>query len=294
MTKLSFALLVVPALLADPPVFGNEPVPEPSRPLTLRIYDHVEIAPDTLHRARKQTSRIFRQFGIETAWLGCPTSPEQLTTNGACRAPLGPTDLVVKILPESMSKKYGLPKGVFGFALPVPARFAFEAALALCRGILFACLFGFALPARGRFSFRAAFALCRGILFACLFGFALPLPERFAFGAVFLAGPDWPLPEGPSKLGSSFCVGPSAVAAPCSGSISIVATEPTLSPSPTLITATPCVDRPWIEMPSILVRSTMPSLEITISSCESLTIRAATTGPVPSLTLNVITPLPPR
>ena len=118
MTKLSLALLVVPALLANPPVFGNEPVPEPSRPLTLRIYDHVEIAPDTLHRAQKQTSRIFRQFGIETAWLGCPTSPEQLTTNGACRAPLGPTDLVVKILPESMSKKYGLPKGVFGFALP--------------------------------------------------------------------------------------------------------------------------------------------------------------------------------
>ena len=118
LTKLSLALLVFPALLANPPVFGNEPVPEPSRLLTLRIYDHVGIAPDTLRRARKQTSRIFGEFGIETAWLGCPASPEQLKTNRACRTLLGPTDLVVKILPESMSKKYGLPKGIFGFALP--------------------------------------------------------------------------------------------------------------------------------------------------------------------------------
>ena len=118
MTKLSLALLVVPALLAHPPVFCKERGLEAPRRLTLRIYDHAGIAPDTLRRAQKQTSRIFKEFGIETAWLGCPTSPEQLTTNRACRARLGPADLVVKILPESMSKKYGLPKGVFGFALP--------------------------------------------------------------------------------------------------------------------------------------------------------------------------------
>ena len=90
------------------------------------------------------------------------------------------------------------------------------------------------------------------------------------------------------------CPGPSASAAPCWFSISIVATEPTASPGDTPIIATPCVARPWMEMPSTRVRRTMPSREITISSCEPFTMRAATPGPVLSSPLNVSTPLPPR
>ena len=63
-------------------------------------------------------NRIFQRFAIETAWLHCPTSPEQLSANRACSGRPGPNHLVLKLLPESMSKRYGFKRGIFGFALP--------------------------------------------------------------------------------------------------------------------------------------------------------------------------------
>jgi hypothetical protein len=118
MTKLGLALLVAASVLENPSVLAAQLVSKAPRSLTLRIDDHAQIHPYILRLAQKPANRIFRQLGVEVGWLDCKTSARQFPTNLACQTPLGPADFVVRILPESMSKKYGLPKDVFGFTLP--------------------------------------------------------------------------------------------------------------------------------------------------------------------------------
>ena len=114
MEKLFLALLLAHSLLASEVV----PRDEPPRQLTLRIYTYAIVQPGILKRAQRETNRIFQRFAIETAWLHCPTSPQQLSANRACAGRSGPNHLVLKLLPESMSKRYGFQRGIFGFALP--------------------------------------------------------------------------------------------------------------------------------------------------------------------------------
>jgi hypothetical protein len=119
MTKLGLALLAAASvLLGSLPVLATQLVSKASRSLTLRIDDHAQLHPFIVRLAQKPVGRIFRQIGLDVSWLDCPTSARQFPTNLACQAPLGPADFVVLILPESMSKKYGLPKDVFGYTLP--------------------------------------------------------------------------------------------------------------------------------------------------------------------------------
>ncbi len=86
--------------------------------LTLRLYNYAGVQPGVLERTKRESDRIFNGLGIEAGWLACPTSPEQISTNRVCAGPSGPTQLVLNLLPHSMSKKYGFQKGIFGFALP--------------------------------------------------------------------------------------------------------------------------------------------------------------------------------
>jgi hypothetical protein len=117
-TRSSLALLITPLLLGNPSVLATQLAPKTPRPLTLRIYDHAKIDPHILRQSQNRTAGIFRQFGIEIGWLDCPTSPQQFPANLACQAPLGPADLVIRILPKSMSKNSGLTRDAFGYTIP--------------------------------------------------------------------------------------------------------------------------------------------------------------------------------
>jgi len=86
--------------------------------IRLRMYTHARVPHEVIERGVTQAAQVFRAIGIETAWLHCPTSPDQAATNRTCAERLGPADFVIRILPRAMSKKYGLPKAVFGFSLP--------------------------------------------------------------------------------------------------------------------------------------------------------------------------------
>ncbi len=76
--------------------------------------------------------------------------------------------------------------------------------------------------------------------------------------------------------------------------MSTTVTAATASPSSTSIRVTPWVGRPWTEICSTGVRSTIPPSEMSISSCLGLTIRADTKPPVLGLVLKVMTPCPLR
>ena len=84
--------------------------------LTLRLYAYVKIDADVLREAKRHADRIFEGSGVGIAWLHCPTSPEQLSSNRACAGPLGPNHLVIKVLPASMSRRYAFSQQIFGFA----------------------------------------------------------------------------------------------------------------------------------------------------------------------------------
>ena len=117
MKQILLALLLAPALLAK-----SADVPSPDsaemRALTLRIYNYVGLEDAVLHDAQRESERILRQVGIQTAWLDCPISAEEMETNRSCAAKPSANHLIVKLLPKAMSKKFRMPRGIFGFAMP--------------------------------------------------------------------------------------------------------------------------------------------------------------------------------
>ncbi len=120
MRKCTSAALLAAVLLFDrSPVSAQERL-SAGRRLTLRTYNYAEALPEVVASAKRRADRLLRDAAIETEWRDCPTSPERLATNRACRDPLGPTHVVLNLLPRSMSRKYGLRRGIFGFALPAP------------------------------------------------------------------------------------------------------------------------------------------------------------------------------
>lgn len=118
MKRILLAALLAPSLLAGPGDPAGPDKLEQPRQLTLRVYNYGDVEGAALSRARRVSNRIFAQLGIQTDWLDCPTSPEEIPTNRACAAKPGPDHLILKLLPKAMSKKYGFKRGIFGFALP--------------------------------------------------------------------------------------------------------------------------------------------------------------------------------
>jgi len=113
MARLFLALALAPALLGDQP-----PGPSQCQELTLRQYNYAKLHPHVLREARREAARLFENFGVKPHWLLCPTSPSEMQSNRECADELAPSDLVLNLLPPSMSKKYGFKNGIFGFALP--------------------------------------------------------------------------------------------------------------------------------------------------------------------------------
>jgi hypothetical protein len=104
------AVILACSAFANQQLWGLMEPDTPTR-ITLRVYNYAEVPASVLRRAERQMDRIFNRFGVETTWLYCPTSPEQLVSNRACSGRLGPNDLVLKLLPASMSKRYGFRRG---------------------------------------------------------------------------------------------------------------------------------------------------------------------------------------
>jgi hypothetical protein len=118
MKRILLAALLAPSLLAGPRGSADHDKLEQPRQLTLRVYNYGDVEDAALSRARRVSNRIFARLGIQTDWLNCPTSPEEIATNRACAAKPGPDHLILKLLPKAMSKKYEFKRGIFGFALP--------------------------------------------------------------------------------------------------------------------------------------------------------------------------------
>ena len=104
--------LLAPASAAQP----NPLLLEAQLQLTVRLYDYANVPERTLAKATAETARIYREAGIAAVWVDCSLSLPAGQKDPLCRAPLDPTNLVLRILPESMAKKMKLRGSIFGLA----------------------------------------------------------------------------------------------------------------------------------------------------------------------------------
>ena len=111
---LSFILTLSSASFARTPSTGGA---EPSLKITVRVYNYAEVSRRTLAQAERKATRVFRQVGVETVWLDCSLAGAEVARDPECQQPIGPTDLVLRIIPRSMATRVPFSKAAFGFAL---------------------------------------------------------------------------------------------------------------------------------------------------------------------------------
>jgi hypothetical protein len=86
---------------------------EPAQ-ITIDVYDYAHANPGQLVEAEWAATAILAKAGVQTVWLACPSGDARTR---ACLGPANPTHLVLRILPDSMSKQIKSVEGdALGFA----------------------------------------------------------------------------------------------------------------------------------------------------------------------------------
>jgi hypothetical protein len=85
---------------------------------TIRLYNYAHVPLKTLAEAKRKVTIIFREAGLETAWLDCPLSMAEFETYPGCQQPSGPANLVLRILPRAMAEREPSSNATLGYALP--------------------------------------------------------------------------------------------------------------------------------------------------------------------------------
>jgi hypothetical protein len=78
-------------------------VPASAIHLTVRLYDYVNLPPNVRSELTANAVRILGHAGITVEFVECPAGGVK-SDNEACLAPLGPTDLVLRILQPTLAK----------------------------------------------------------------------------------------------------------------------------------------------------------------------------------------------
>ncbi len=91
---------------------------EPSLGIKVRVYNYADAKHPTLSKAEEEASRIYRDVGVELAWLDCPTSHAEEERYPACQPPLGSMAVDVRILSSPMAARVRSSREELGFALP--------------------------------------------------------------------------------------------------------------------------------------------------------------------------------
>jgi len=93
-------------------------LPESGLEITFRIYNYAHVSAKVLIGAKQETTVIFCEAGLKTAWVDCPLSMAEFERYPDCQQPSGPADLILRILPRSMAQRDPSGDDTLGFALP--------------------------------------------------------------------------------------------------------------------------------------------------------------------------------
>ena len=109
-----FLLILIAAGLAANPVSGSD---ETRPAITVRVYDYARVSRATLQGAELNAAKILRKAGIETVWLDCPPEAPGVDAPLACQQPVGPTEIVLRILPHFAAGRGLHRDSTLGFSL---------------------------------------------------------------------------------------------------------------------------------------------------------------------------------
>ena len=112
LTALIFLLSCQPAF---PAATQKAAVPEPVR-ITVRVYNYARIESYRLERTQRRVSEIFIEAGFEIDWIHCARCEAERSQYPDCIREIGPTDLILKIMPRIDMEKNGFKKDAFGLA----------------------------------------------------------------------------------------------------------------------------------------------------------------------------------
>ncbi len=88
--------------------------------ITISVYNHAEVSPETLTAAEHVAWEIFRRAGIAAVWAHCRVSEAEAPRDQGCEEPLSPAHLVLRILPQTMSAHFPFSSSTFGAAMLSP------------------------------------------------------------------------------------------------------------------------------------------------------------------------------
>lgn len=102
-----------------PPVTVSQSEPHSGLRITVLVYNYAHLDSTLLTRAQEVATGIFKQAGIDMAWVVCPVFRADLKNYPACNQKVQTTDFALRLLPASMTQK--LPDSddeALGFAQP--------------------------------------------------------------------------------------------------------------------------------------------------------------------------------
>jgi hypothetical protein len=85
--------------------------------IAVRVYDFAAIPVEEVKRAQQEADDIFARSNVRLTWLDCTLDAERQPADPTCNAVSGSSVLNLRLLPEQMEPKQGLPKGIFGFSM---------------------------------------------------------------------------------------------------------------------------------------------------------------------------------
>ena len=118
---------------------------DPQAELVVGIHNYAGVPHATLIHGQEQATEVFGRMGIKLRWVDCPPSNEETEKFRACGQVMGSGGVFLKILPERMATRLGLPDRNFGVAVPPRAAFVFYQRiqdLAKGRGLLESAILG--------------------------------------------------------------------------------------------------------------------------------------------------------
>jgi hypothetical protein len=86
--------------------------------ITVHVFNYAELSPKALQHAEAVAAQIYREAGIEAAWLDCSPLPPQAQNLPACPGTLGPTEFALRIHFRNRAAQAGFPESWLDYAMP--------------------------------------------------------------------------------------------------------------------------------------------------------------------------------
>jgi hypothetical protein len=97
--------------------------PQGNNQIRIRVYDYAGVSEDVLRKAEDVTTGIFQKVGVDFVWFTCARNGE-FSDKASCPDAIDRTDLILKLVPHSMSKGLRGKDEVEGLAVDGPDEFS--------------------------------------------------------------------------------------------------------------------------------------------------------------------------